>query len=225
VAGASVIAQGVSRCYGSSEVLHDVRFAIEPGELVALTGPSGSGKTTLLQLIGGLLVPSGGEVSWQGKPLSSLEAAARSSARASGIAYVFQGSNLLPNFTALENVAFAAWVADRAARPARHEPSELLELVGLAAKAKALPAELSGGEAQRVALARALAESPALLLCDEPTGHLDSDTAARVLDLLAALQERFGFAFVIATHDRATAARCQREVRLLDGRVVEGELP
>lgn len=225
----------LSRCtavsvrYGraGSEVsaLEEVELAINAGETVALRGPSGSGKTTLLQLIGGLLVPTSGEVSWQGRPLSSLEAAARGSARAGGIAYVFQGSNLLPNFTALENVAFAAWVAERAGRPARHEPSELLELVGLASKAKALPAELSGGEAQRVALARALAESPALLLCDEPTGHLDSDTATRVLDLLAALHQRFDFALVIATHDRATAARCQREVRLLDGRVVEGELP
>jgi lipoprotein-releasing system ATP-binding protein len=205
--------------------LEEVDLTINASETVALRGPSGSGKTTLLQLIGGLLVPTSGEVSWQGRPLSSLEAAARGSARAGGIAYVFQGSNLLPNFTALENVAFAAWVAERAGRPARHEPSELLELVGLATKARALPAELSGGEAQRVALARALAESPALLLCDEPTGHLDSDTATRVLDLLAALHERFGFSLVIATHDRATGARCRREVRLLDGRVVEGELP
>jgi len=223
----------LSRCtavsvrYGRAEAevsaLEEVDLVIGAGETVALRGPSGSGKTTLLQLVGGLLVPTSGEVSWQGKPLSSLEAAARGSARAGGIAYVFQGSNLLPNFTALENVAFAAWVAERAGRPARHEPSELLELVGLVGKAKALPAELSGGEAQRGALARALAESPALLLCDEPTGHLDSDTATRVLDLLAALHERFGFALVIATHDRATAARCQREVRLLDGRVVEGE--
>ena len=210
---------------GGAEVtaLDGVELAIDAGETVALRGPSGSGKTTLLQLLGGLLVPSEGEVTWIGRPLSSLEAAARGSARAGGIAYVFQGSNLLANFTAVENVAFAAWVAGRAGRPARHEPAELLELVGLAAKAEALPAELSGGEAQRVALARALAESPQLLLCDEPTGHLDSDTANRVLDLLAALQQRFEFALVIATHDRATASRCGREVRLLDGRIVAGE--
>ncbi|HKT84262.1 MAG TPA: ATP-binding cassette domain-containing protein, partial [Solirubrobacterales bacterium] len=175
---------------GAAQVsaLDGVDLAIAAGETVALRGPSGSGKTTLLQLLGGLLLPSEGEVIWMGRPLSLLDTSARSSARAGGIAYVFQGANLLASFTALENVAFAAWVADRAGRPARHEPAELLELVGLAGKAAALPAELSGGEAQRVALARALAESPQLLLCDEPTGHLDSDTATRVLDLLTALQ-------------------------------------
>jgi predicted ABC-type transport system involved in lysophospholipase L1 biosynthesis ATPase subunit len=215
----------VSYRRGSAAVtaLEAVDLVVDAGETVALRGPSGSGKTTLLQLLGGLLLPSEGEVRWMGRPLSSLEAGARGSARAGGIAYVFQGSNLLASFTALENVAFAAWVAERAGRPARHEPAELLELVGLAAKADALPAELSGGEAQRVALARALGESPNLLLCDEPTGHLDSDTANRVLDLLTALQKRFGFALVIATHDRATASRCAREVRLLDGRIVPGE--
>jgi lipoprotein-releasing system ATP-binding protein len=212
---------------GAVEVnaLEGVDLAIGAGESVALRGPSGSGKTTLLQLIGGLLVPSSGEVRWMGRPLSSLDTAARAGARARGLAYVFQGSNLLSNFTALENVAFAAWIAQRADRPALHAPTELLELVGLTGKREALPSELSGGEAQRVALARALAQSPQLLLCDEPTGHLDSDTADRVLDLLFALQERFGFALSIATHDRHTAARCTREVRLLDGRLTVGELP
>jgi len=169
------------------------------------------------------LVPSAGEVLWEGQPLSSLDAAARGRTRAGGIAYVLQGSNLLPNFSAYENVAFAAWVAERAGLPPRHEPGELLRLVGLEAKAAALPTELSGGEAQRVALARALAQTPQLLLCDEPTGHLDSDTATRVLDLLEALRERFGFALVIATHDRGVAGRCDRQVRLADGRIVAAE--
>lgn len=212
---------------GGTEVsaLTGVDLVVHASESVALRGPSGSGKTTLLQLVGGLLVPTSGEVNWMGRPLSSLDAAARGGARAGGLAYVFQGSNLLGNFTALENVAFAAWIAQRAGRPALHEPPELLELVGLAGKAEALPVELSGGEAQRLALARALAQAPQLLLCDEPTGHLDSDTATRVLDLLFALQERFGFALVIATHDRLVAARCTREIRLLDGRSIAGELP
>jgi ABC-type lipoprotein export system ATPase subunit len=219
--------RGASVIYGEGEAqvraLVEVDLSIAPGESVALQGPSGSGKTTLLHLLGGLLIPSAGEVLWKGEALSSLDAAARSKARAGGIAYVLQGSNLLPNFNAFENVAFAAWVATRAGLDARHAPTELLGLVGLADKGAALPAELSGGEAQRVALARALAQSPELLLCDEPTGHLDSDTAGRVLDLLEALQGRFGFALAIATHDRGVAARWTRQVRLVDGRIAAWE--
>ena len=136
--------------------------------------------------------------------------------RRDGIAYVFQGANLLPIFTAFENVAFAARVAGRRARDS---PLELLALVGLAGKADHLPAELSGGEAQRVAIARALAQRPELLLCDEPTGHLDSDTGERVLDLIDALQRELGFALVIATHDADVAARFDARVELHDGRV------
>jgi len=218
------VCRGVSVVYprGGAAVtaLARVDLSIDTGDSVALQGPSGSGKTTLLHLLGGLLVPTAGEVLWRGEALSSLDAAARGRTRAGGIAYVLQGSNLLPHFSAYENVAFAAWVANRAGVPARHEPAELLRLVGLEAKGAALPGELSGGEAQRVALARALAQAPRLLLCDEPTGHLDSDTAARVLDLLEALRDRFGFALVIATHDRGVADRCERQVRLADGRVV-----
>jgi ABC-type lipoprotein export system ATPase subunit len=228
-AGATALSscRGVSVVYGNDDAqvraLVGVDLSIAPGESVALQGPSGSGKTTLLHLLGGLLVPSAGEVLWRGEALSSLDAAARGKTRAGGIAYVLQGSNLLPSFSAYENVAFAAWVAARAGLDARQAPAELLGLVGLSDKAAALPAELSGGEAQRVALARALASSPELLLCDEPTGHLDSDTAGRVLDLLEALQERFGFGLAIATHDRGVAARWARQVRLADGRIAERE--
>jgi ABC-type lipoprotein export system ATPase subunit len=224
-AGATTLSvcRGASVIYGEGaaqvRALVEVDLSIAPGESVALQGPSGSGKTTLLHLLGGLLVPSAGEVLWKEEPLSSLDSAARGRTRAAGIAYVLQGSNLLPNFNAYENVAFAAWVAAQAELEARLTPAELLGLVGLTGKAAALPAELSGGEAQRVALARALASSPELLLCDEPTGHLDSDTAGRVLDLLEALQERFGFALAIATHDRGVAARWGRQVRLVDGRL------
>jgi ABC-type lipoprotein export system ATPase subunit len=216
--------RGVSVTYRRGETavhaLADIDIAIAPGVSVSLQGPSGSGKTTLLHLLGGLLVPTEGEVLWKGEALSSLDAAARGRARAGGIAYVLQGSNLLPNFSAFENVAFAAWVAEQAGLPPRHEPEELLQLVGLEEKGAALPTELSGGEAQRVALARGLAQTPQLLLCDEPTGHLDSDTAARVLDLLEALREHFEFALLIATHDRGVAARCEHQVRLADGRIV-----
>ena len=129
---------------------------------------------------------------------------------------MFQSANLLPYFTAFENVSFAKYAS---AESDRADPEELLSLVGLGAKLDALPSELSGGEAQRVAIARALAQQPELLLCDEPTGHLDSDTGERVLNLIDALQEKFGFALVTATHDADVAARYDRTVELSDGRV------
>jgi ABC-type lipoprotein export system ATPase subunit len=217
VAGARVVA------------LAEVDLKIRAGEAAALWGASGSGKTTLLHALGGLVIPTVGSVRWKGEPLSSLDAEARSRARAAGIAYVFQGSNLLPTFTSFENVSFAAWVAKRTRGsgvnpgPARAGPKELMRMVGLADKLDALPAELSGGEAQRVAIARAIAQAPELLLCDEPTGHLDSDTAGRVLDLVDALRERFGFSLVIATHEREVAARCARTIELVDGRIAKEE--
>src|SRR5207253_2457783 len=154
-----------------------------------------------------------------GRPLATLDAAARGALRARGIAYVFQGGNLLPHFTAFENVAFAVRVSAGDGDPAL-APAALLALVGLAAKLDHLPAELSGGEAQRVAIARALAQRPQLLLCDEPTGHLDSDTGERVLELLQVLQREFGFGIVVATHDADLAARLRRAVGLQVGRLL-----
>jgi ABC-type lipoprotein export system ATPase subunit len=213
--------------------LDEVDFSITGSERVGLVGRSGSGKTTLLHVLGGLVVPTRGEVLLGGEPLSSLDAAARGHARARSVAYIFQGANLLPIFTAFENVAFAAHVS--ALRDGRNgtagqregqqelDPAALLELVGLGAKLEALPSELSGGEAQRVAIARALAQRPELMLCDEPTGQLDSDTGTRVLDLIDALQARLGFALVIATHDPEVAARADRIVTLEDGRIAGDE--
>jgi putative ABC transport system ATP-binding protein len=220
--------KGVTVSYGVGEArvtaLAAVDLEIAAGEAIALWGRSGSGKTTLLQVLGGLVTPSSGLVSWRGEPLSSLDAVALAGVRAAGIAYVFQGANLLPHFTVHENVAFAAWAASGdGARGLR--PDELIELVGLTSKREALPSELSGGEAQRVAIARALAQGPELLLCDEPTGHLDSDTGGRVLDLIDALHARFGFALVTATHDRGVAARYDRLVGLRDGRAAGAEEP
>jgi ABC-type lipoprotein export system ATPase subunit len=228
-ASTSLIAcTGVSVAYGEGDArvvaLQGVELAIAPGERLALWGRSGSGKTTLLHVLGGLVVPSEGHVTWKSEALSSLDAAARGRARALGIAYIFQGSNLLSHFTAFENVAFAREASaesdGRRNNRADYEPADLLELVGLSSKLDALPGELSGGEAQRVAIARALAQSPELLLCDEPTGHLDSDTAERVLDLIEALQREFSFALVTATHDAGVAARAGRVVELTDGRAV-----
>jgi putative ABC transport system ATP-binding protein len=216
--------RGVSVVYGQGgaavHALSDVDFELSEGEATSLWGRSGSGKTTLLHLLGGLVEPTSGTVSWRGEPLSALDVAARATMRRHAIAYVFQGSNLLPHFSAYENVAFAAQSA-----PGDHRPEELLELVGLGAKLDSLPSELSGGEAQRVAIARALGQQPDLLLCDEPTGQLDSDTGARVLDLIDALRDRIGFALVVATHDADVAARYDRTVQLADGAIVASEVP
>jgi ABC-type lipoprotein export system ATPase subunit len=214
---------------GNVTALADVDLRIGAGDRIALWGRSGSGKTTLLHVLGGLTTPTSGEVWWRGGPLSSLDALARGRARASGISYVFQGANLLPTFTAYENVAFAARIADERGIAGPNgsgslAPEELLTLVGLEVKLDALPDELSGGESQRVAIARALAQRPELLLCDEPTGHLDSDTGVRVLDLIDALQGRFGFALLTATHDADVAVRFERVIRLEDGAIAGEEV-
>jgi putative ABC transport system ATP-binding protein len=219
--------RGVSVVHGRDaaavRALQDVDFGVGEGERVALFGPSGSGKTTLLHVLGGLVVPDSGEAVWRGAPLSSLDVVARGRERSRGIAFVFQGGGLLPTFTAYENVAFAAHASQQDDERGRHDPAELLALVGLAGKLDALPAELSGGEQQRVAIARALAQRPALLLCDEPTGQLDSATGGRVLDLIDALHQEFRFAQVTATHDANVAARFERTVGLADGRVTGEE--
>jgi ABC-type lipoprotein export system ATPase subunit len=220
-AGTLSACRGVSVAYGTGptqvEALRRVSLRVRTRETVALTGSSGSGKTTLLHVLGGLVEPAEGIVEWEGQALSVLGARAR----ASGIAYVFQGANLLPYFTAQDNVGFAARAGAPSAEGGWPEPIELLGLVGLAHKAQALPAELSGGERQRVAIARALAQKPRLLLCDEPTGQLDSDTAERVLRLIEAARDEFGFAVVTATHDTDLAARFERTVTLADGEVVD----
>ena len=195
--------RGVSVVYGRGEAkvaaLADVDFEVDHGETVALLGRSGSGKTTLLHVVGGLVEPTSGSVE-----------------RTSRASYVLQSANLLPHFTAFENVAFAAHVAQS---DGELGPQELLELVGLSHRLDQLPGDLSGGEAQRVAIARALSQAPKLLLCDEPTGHLDSDTSVRVLSLLEELQRVLGFGLVVATHDPGVASRMEREVELHDGRV------
>jgi putative ABC transport system ATP-binding protein len=199
--------------YGSGAAgvaaLADVSVVIRASERLVLWGPSGSGKTTLLQVLAGYTKPTDGRVWWM---------------RPARVAMVFQGANLLPTFTVFENLAFAASVAGESQqRPpaAGDQLEELPQLVGLDSKRDALPSELSGGEQQRVAVARALAQRPSLLLCDEPTGHLDSDTGRRILDLIDALQGRLGYALVTATHDAGVAGRFDRALELVDGRVNE----
>ena len=208
--------------YGQGEsrvrALDGVSLEVGSGERLALRGRSGSGKTTLLHALGGLVEPTAGGVELDGQPLATLDEDARRRIRASRIAYVFQGANLLPTFTGFENVAFAIRATANPDAPA--DPLTLLRLVGLADKAEHLPGEMSGGERQRVALARALGQHPALLLCDEPTGQLDSGTGARILDLIDALQREFGFVLVTATHDEDVAARHDRVLELEEGRFV-----
>jgi putative ABC transport system ATP-binding protein len=212
--------------------LSGVELQIREGESLALLGPSGSGKTTLLHVLGGLVSPDSGTISWHDEELASLDRAARGRHPANRIAYVFQGANLLPNLDAAENIAFAILATrDGGGQTARarngtgtpETPEEFLSLVGLEGKARALPADLSGGEQQRVAIARALAQEPELLLCDEPTGHLDSDTGSRVLDLISAVRDMLGFAMVVATHDPGVASRSDRTIELQDGVLRPGE--
>jgi len=217
----------VTVVYGEGDTavraLAGLSLEIRRFESLALLGRSGSGKTTLLHVLGGLVEPSSGSVEWHGRRLSSVDRSARGAVRARGIAYVFQGANLLPHFTAFENVAFAARLAEPDSDPA-DAASRLLELVGLVRRLDQLPAGLSGGEAQRVAIARALVQKPELLLCDEPTGHLDSDTGERVLDLIDALRDELGFALIVATHSVDVAARYDLELELEDGKVAGDEV-
>jgi ABC-type lipoprotein export system ATPase subunit len=222
--GGSLIADDITLTYGAGEgrveALRNVSLELRPGAFLALRGPSGSGKTSLLHCLGGLRMPTAGEVRWDGRRLQSLELDARVGARGSAFAYLFQGGNLLPTFTAGENIAFAAYISGRGVRV---EPGALLERLGLPSKGPALPDELSGGEQQRVALGRALAQGARVLLADEPTGQLDRATAVRILDLIDEIRRNDPEMIVIlATHDSSVAERATRVVDILDGRLLGG---
>ncbi len=216
-----VALRDVSKEYrdGGVRALDAVSLEIPAGQFVSITGPSGCGKSTLLHLIGALDRPTSGVVLFRGVPLAEIRDL--DGLRAREIGFVFQTFYLLPNLTALENVQLPMFGAGRsdAARVAR--AAELLALVGLSARSGHLPAELSIGQRQRVAIARALANEPALVLADEPTGSLDSRSGGEVMDLLGELHSVHGTTLVVVTHDAAVAARGQRTIRLLDGRVVE----
>ena len=215
---------GVTKDYGTrviTHVLHGIDFIVEPGEFLALAGPSGSGKSTLLNLIGLLERPTAGAVVFQGRDVGYLGDDDRTALRGRGIGFVFQFHHLLPAFTAMENVMLPL-LADRGRRDAEMEEraTTLLDEVGLGARASYRATDLSGGEQQRVAIARALVMQPALVLADEPTGNLDRQSGDQVLSLLREFNDRYATAFVIVTHDEVLASRCDRIVRLADGRIV-----
>jgi putative ABC transport system ATP-binding protein len=199
------------------EAVRDATLAVAAGETVAVMGPSGSGKSTLLCLLSGLLVPDGGEVVVAGRALHALGESARTRLRRSTMGFVFQRFNLLKALTALENVEIALRIAGVDSAAARRRALVALEAVGLAARARALPRDLSGGEQQRVAIARALAPAPSVILGDEPTGSLDSTNGRDVVAMIRAHVRAHGAAAVIVTHDHRVAAAVDRRLWMEDG--------
>jgi putative ABC transport system ATP-binding protein len=194
-------------------------FRIERGELVAIIGPSGSGKSTLLGLLGGLDTPTRGEVLLDGTDISRLNERQLTRLRNEKIGFVFQTFNLIPSLTALENVALPIQFARRRNYHPERRATELLTHLGLGDRLRHRPAQLSGGQQQRVAIARALANNPPLLLADEPTGNLNQETGAVVLQTLKQVRQDFGTTVVIVTHDPIVAEQCDRALRLVDGRL------
>jgi putative ABC transport system ATP-binding protein len=212
------LARGLAKIYQMGEVtvpaLRGIDFELYPGELVVLLGPSGSGKSTLLNILGGLDVPTSGEVIYQDHNLTTAGEAALTEYRRTHVGFVFQFYNLIPSLTARENVALVTEIV-----PRPMSPEEALALVGLEHRLDHFPAQLSGGEQQRVAIARAIAKRPDVLLCDEPTGALDITTGVVVLEAIDLVNRELGTATVVITHNAAIAGMADRVVRLADGRV------
>ena len=204
-------------------VLKGLTMTLNRGEFVALLGPSGSGKSTLLSILGTLMQPTSGRLDMLGTSLIGADDQALTEFRNRHIGFVFQAHNLLPDFTALENTMFpAAARRGRETAPDRARAAELLRRVGLEPRADFLTSQLSGGQKQRVAVARALMNGPELILADEPTGNLDRESADQVMELFTEINGEDGTAFLISTHDERIAARCRRQIHLLDGKVVDG---
>ena len=209
--------KNITKSFGSLQVLKGINLHIDRGEVVSIVGPSGAGKTTLLQIIGTLDRPDTGSITVDGIDVTSLSSKKLSDFRNRHLGFVFQFHQLLPEFTAIENIMIPTYIAGVSKKQAKQRAKELLDFMGLADRASHKPNELSGGEKQRVAVARALVNNPAVILADEPSGSLDTKNKQELHQLFFDLRDRFGQTFVIATHDEALAQITDRTIHLRDG--------
>lgn len=213
--------KGITKSFGSLQVLKGINLHIERGEVVSIVGPSGAGKTTLLQIIGTLDHPDSGSIVVNGINVGNLSTNKLSDFRNNHLGFVFQFHQLLPEFTAMENIMIPAFIGGKKTGEAHRRAEELLDFMGLADRSTHKPNELSGGEKQRVAVARALMNNPAVILADEPSGSLDSKNKDELHKLFFELRDRFGQTFVIVTHDESLASLTDRTIYLRDGQIIE----
>lgn len=211
--------EGITKSFGSLQVLKGIDLSIGKGEVVSIVGPSGAGKTTLLQIMGTLDKADSGRILLNGTDVTKLKEKELSAFRNKEIGFVFQFHQLLPEFTALENVAIPALIQGVSTHEANQKAKEMLEMLGLADRASHKPAELSGGEKQRVAVARALINHPSVVLADEPSGSLDTKNKEELHQLFFDLRDKLGQTFVIVTHDEGLAAQTDRTIHMLDGKI------
>lgn len=211
--------ENITRSFGSLQVLRDINLKVEKGEIISITGPSGAGKTTLLQIMGSLDKPDSGHVLYNGRDITALSEKDLSAFRNRHIGFVFQFHQLLPEFTAIENITIPMLIAGNSMKQATLRAQELLAMLGLEDRANHKPSELSGGEKQRIAVARALANQPDVILADEPSGSLDTRNKEELHKLFFNLRDKLGQTFVIVTHDESLATMTDRTIHLLDGSV------